>query len=388
MAHEITAREILDIPAAWKGSTFDFRERALRVFTPAEVDELEAAVRHLRGLGEFDLPDVTPATFPLPTLAPRMARMADELRHGSGVVLLRGIPRERFSADDIGLVYYGLGVHMGRPLAQSYLGELLGSVIDVSDVEETPRGYHAGGRQGFHTDGSACDIVGLMCLRGAKSGGASRIVSAVALRNALVERRPEFADAIYDGYYYRKMDNDAKYGRGMYLTKEPVAVFAEGGGEFFCNLNGGDIRRAVEKGDATLSPLQAEAYDELQKLAASPEFHLDMDIGEGDIQFLNNRTILHSRLGYDDHPELARRRHMLRIWLEVPGWPARPPRQMVMTTEDCTRWATRRTPRMELPSVYLGEMQRQLGEREKAGTVLPLLKPYEVSTVKHMATAG
>ena len=115
--------------------------------------------------------------------------------HGRGFLLLRGLPRERYSLDEIGRIYYGLGVHLGRPVAQSYQGELLGNVIDVSDVEAQARGYHAGGGQRMHSDN--CDIVALMCVRAARSGGISRIVSAAAVHNTLLETRPDLLEALY-----------------------------------------------------------------------------------------------------------------------------------------------------------------------------------------------
>jgi hypothetical protein len=34
--------------------------------------------------------------------------------------------------------------------------------------------------------------------------------------------------------------------------------------------------------------------------------------------FINNYTILHARTAFDDFAEEDRRRHLLRLWLEVP----------------------------------------------------------------------
>jgi hypothetical protein len=40
-----------------------------------------------------------------------------------------------------------------------------------------------------------------------------------------------------------------------------------------------------------------------------------MDFQPGDIQLINNSVVLHSRESYEDDPEPARRRHLLRLWL-------------------------------------------------------------------------
>jgi hypothetical protein len=351
-------------PAAWKGSTFDYRAEGLHVLAPAEVEEIDGALRHLQSLGELDLPEITSESFPLPRLGRWLAGLPDRIRRGRGFVLLRGLPRERYSADEMARIYFGLGVHIGVPGPQSYQGELLGNVIDVSDIEVDPRGYHKGGRQNFHSDSS--DIVALMCLRAAKSGGASRIVSAVALHDELVMRRPDLAALLYRGYRYRRTALDARHGAGVALSEKPVAVFSRASGELSCYYLQSYARAAEAAGDVTLTALESEALDEMQRLAASEAFYLDMSIEEGDIQFLDNRLILHGRTAYEDHPELERRRHMLRLWLQVPHWPAMPASQILHTAEDRRLWLRQRRPWMEYPSRYLAAMNGALAQRRMA----------------------
>ncbi len=364
--------------AAWKGSSFDFKTRALRALTPIQLDEIDAGLATYERLDRQDLLAIGPATFPLPSVGPFMRELLRDLRQGAGVILLRGLPRERYSHEQLAKIYFALGSHLGVAVPQSHQGELLGSVIDISDADAGVRGYQAGGRQSFHTDGTACDIVSLMCLQAARSGGASRIVSAVAVHNALTERRPDLAKVFYDGFVYRLMDNDAAAMGIAPTTSHPIQIFAQRDGELFCNLNGGDIRRAVERGDVELTDLQIEAYDEFQRFANSEEFYLDMDIREGDIQFLNNRTLLHSRLSYEDYDEIARRRYMLRLWLEVADWPKRPERQIVMRFERARRSIARRDPWTEMPSL---QAKRQAGEKP------PRLQPYQNLSMRDFVTS-
>lgn len=342
-------------PAAWRGCDIDYRETGLRVLTPGEVAEVEAALAHLNALGEVDFLDITPETFPLPTLGHYLRGIADELDHGRGFLLLRGLPRQRWSLDDIARVYYGLGVHIGQPVAQSYLGELLGHVIDVSDVEDGARGYHKGGAQRMHTDN--CDIVSLFGVRGAKSGGISRFVSTAAVHNRMLEERPDLVEALYGEYVFRRMERDAEFGTG-YLAKK-VVVFSHQTGRLTCNVSGSYPHRAHRAGDWVMSELQAEALEELKRISMLPELYLDMTIGDGDIQFLNNRTILHGRTEYEDWPDMARRRHLMRLWLQVPSWPALPANQGMHTPQDYPLWLRQRRPLMELPSRYLAEMTRR-----------------------------
>jgi hypothetical protein len=342
-------------PGAWLGSQIDYREEGMHMLSTDEIAEVDAALRHLLSLGDADFPEITPVTFPLPTLGGRLTRLGEELRFGRGFMLLRGLPRERYSADDIARIYVGLGVHIGALLPQSYLGELLGNVLDVSDIEQQARGYHAGGAQRMHTD--TCDIVSLMCLRAAKSGGISRIVSVAAVHNRLLETRPDLVQTLYGEYVFRRMELDAELGDGRLVKR--VVIFSRATGEFSCNMSGSYPNRAVKAGDAVMTSLQVEALEEVARISASPEFYLDMNIGEGDIQFLNNRILLHGRTGYEDFPEVSRRRHLLRLWLRVPSWPALPANPGVHSPEDPPVWLRQRRPLMEVPSHYLAEMTQR-----------------------------
>lgn len=337
--------------AAWKGSEIDYRLEGLHQLSPPETEEIDAALRHLRGLGDLDFPAVTPDTFPLPRLGSRLAELRDELRWGRGFILLRGLQRGRYDADDMAGIFYGLGVHLGVPTPQSWQGELLGNVIDVSDVEAQARGYHAGGAQRMHCD--SCDIVGLMCLREAIAGGVSRIASAVAVHDQIVRQRPELAAVLYQGLPYKRMDLDAQYGTGRPNAGQPITTFAIRDGEFSSYLS---TFYATRGADGALPEPAREALDMIEQLAASPEFHLDMSIEAGDIQFLNNRLMLHGRTNYRDAPDIPNRRHLLRLWLRVPQWPELGNEQRVHTPEDHKLWLRQRRPGMELPVRYLAAM--------------------------------
>ncbi|MGE0717325.1 MAG: TauD/TfdA family dioxygenase [Alphaproteobacteria bacterium] len=354
--------------SAWKGSEVDYRAEMMHRFADDEVAEIDAA---LRACGQRDVPEIDRTTFPLPGFSTTLARLGDELLNGTGVVLMRGFPRERYSADEMARIYIGLGAHLGRPIAQSWQGQLLGSVIDISDVIEKVRGYNAGGGQHFHIDGSACDIVSLMCLRAAKSGGASRIVSVAALYNWFVDHRPDLLPVLQRGYFHRRHEKDAENSLSGAQSPARIPVFAEWDGRVSCVIDSGTLRYAVQFGGVTLAPEETEAFDVLQTVARSDEFFLDMSFEEGDIQFLNNRVVMHGRTDYDDHDDVGLRRHLLRLWLHVPEWPARPGNQIFTNLADCRHWLKRRTPFMDLPSEYLAMLAREQDRRRDTGTVMP-----------------
>lgn len=336
-------------PAAWKGPEINWMEQGLHVLGAAEIAEIDAALAHLLALGDVDFPEITPQTFPLDRVGTLMRSLPDRLRDGCGFLMLRGLPRERYSDDDMARVYFGLCSYIGRPMTQSYLGDLMGHVVDVSDLEPKSRGYRKGGGQLMHTD--SCDIIGLMCLRTAISGGASRISSAQAVHNWLVEHRPDVLEILARGLYLKRTDEDGRRATRTY-SEDRVPFFHGQDGEITCYLPTGYARLAEKSGQRPFTPEESEALYVVRKAAASPEHYLDMGFKDGDIQFLNNRSMVHGRTDYEDHKELSRRRHLLRMWLRVASWPKMPPAQVFHTDEDMRLWSRGRRRLMELPSTH------------------------------------
>ncbi len=356
--------------SAWKGGAIDYRQAGLRRLAGEEIDEIDAALAHLKRLGPVDFPAITAAQFPLPRFGEFLRDLGRLLRTGPGFLLLRGLPRQRYSVDDLARIYFGFGAYIGRPIPQSWHGELLGHVLDISDLETGVRGYNKGGGQRFHTD--SCDVIGLMCVRAAISGGASRIASAMAVHNQLLATAPQQLQALYDGIPFRRMEQDAAHGTGV-LTK-PISVFAREDEEVSVSLSAQYAIRAVQAGEASGDGVGMAALEHLERIAASPEYYLDMNIGEGDIQFLNNRLLIHGRTGYEDRVDVRERRHMMRLWLRVNGWPPLPARQCNHSEADYQGWLRQRSPLMELPSAYLERMAVRHAELARQAALYPAEK--------------
>ena len=183
----------LEGPGAWYGPHLAARGGCIETLTSVELDELAAAAEPWRARLERDaraLNGLAPAKFPLPTLAPRLTAATEQLLHGRGFVLLRGLPVERWGTRLSAVAFYGLGVHIGRPRTQNAQGHLLGHVRDLGLRSDDPnvRIYQTHERQTFHTD--SADVVGLLCLQTAKSGGLSALVSSMTLYNELRDVAP------------------------------------------------------------------------------------------------------------------------------------------------------------------------------------------------------
>jgi hypothetical protein len=347
-------------PGAWKGPDIDWTQQGLHVLDAADLKEIDGALKHLLSLGELDFPQITQATFPLDKVGRLMASLPERLRSGCGFLMLRGLPREQYSDDDMARIYFGLGAYIGTTMTQSYLGDLIGHVVDVSDLEPKSRGYRKGGGQLMHTD--SCDIIGLMCLRTAISGGASRITSALTVHNWLLENRPDLLEVLTEGLYLKRTDEDGRRATRTY-SEHRVPFFHEAQGEITCYLPTGYARLAEKSGERPFTEIESEALYQVRKAAASAEHYLDMGFKDGDIQFLNNRMMVHGRTDYEDHKELPLRRHLLRMWLRVASWPKMPEAQVFHTDEDMRLWSLGRRRLMELPSNHDRDLLNPAVER-------------------------
>ena len=136
-----------------------------------------------RGL---DIADIRRDDFPLPTLGPVLDRLRGEVLDGRGFVLLRGMPVEDRPIAESATAYWGVGTYFGSARSQNAKGHLLGHVYDLGGSSATNpnmRSYATAERQNFHID--RCDVVALLCLRRAKSGGLSAIVSSMTVHNVM-----------------------------------------------------------------------------------------------------------------------------------------------------------------------------------------------------------
>jgi len=311
-------------PSAWIGSEMRQRETDwVYRFSPAEVAELEAAGAAVRARG-LDLAEITRADFPLPTLGPVLDRLRGEVLEGRGFVLLRGLPVEGRPLADSATLYWGLGSYFGGARSQNHKGHLLGHVYDLgqglSETNPLLRSYQTAERQRFHID--RADLVALLCLKRARSGGASAIVSSMTLHNVMAERRPDLLERLYRPF---PTDRRGEIPEGKAPFYEAPVFNAHEGrvSVLYSRLHIGSSQRFPEA--RRLAPEDWEALDMFGELANDPELRLDMNFMPGDIQILHNHTILHARSGYEDWPEPERKRHLLRLWLCPPDARPLPP---------------------------------------------------------------
>ena len=301
-------------PSAWRGADLRTRDDWRITLTAADNQELRQALAHARA-NKAEIPGLSEADFPLPTLAPMLAALRGELMNGRGFCVIKGLKISDLAAPDAALIYWGLGRHLGTPMAQNAQGDVLGHITNLGvDFHADPnvRGYQTSLRLPFHND--LGDIVGLMCLQTAKRGGLSRLVSSTTIYNTVLERRPDLMDVMTGPWYIDRRGENPAHKTPYYIG----AFFERAGDRLFCRYN----RTYIETGQRfeevpRLSPRQLEALQLIDDLCYDPELQLEMALEPGDIQFVNNYTVLHSRTSFEDWPEKERRRYLLRLWLNT-----------------------------------------------------------------------
>lgn len=301
----------IDAPYAWKGADLQDRTDWLRPFSASELAEIDAALQAVKAR-KLELFDIGKEDFPLPAFSKEIAKISRELETGRGMIMLRGLPLS-YSPDDLRTVYWGIGAHLGTAVSQNQTGELLGLVKDFGGpiVNTKRRGGKTALMLEFHSD--RCDVVGLLCVRNAMSGGASRIVSAAAIHNEILRRRPDLIDEFYSDWEH-SWQGEEPPGCGR-TDSRPIFGFRDG---YFTGLfSPAYIKFAQEFPDVPRhTPRQKEALQLYGRLAN--ELSLDMHFEPGDIQLLNNHLMYHGRTEFVDYPEEGRKRLLLRLWLSVP----------------------------------------------------------------------
>ncbi|MGH6619670.1 MAG: TauD/TfdA family dioxygenase, partial [Alphaproteobacteria bacterium] len=205
-------------PAAWQGATLLAERDWIRPI--GAVAEIDAALAHVKRCG-IDWRDLAKEDFPLPTLSGQLAAIADELESGRGVVKLTGFPVGRYGERDLRTLYFGIGCHLGTPVHQNGSRGLMRDICDNG-------GTRVESSEALRWHNDRTDVVGLLCVRKAQAGGISRIVSAVAIHDAMQARRPDLLAAMYRDFY-RSTIGDEVGGEQPYY---PLPIFALRDGYF------------------------------------------------------------------------------------------------------------------------------------------------------------
>jgi Taurine catabolism dioxygenase TauD, TfdA family len=314
-------------PCAWRGAEIVNSPRWLRDLTATHRDEIDAALTSVQAQG-LAWHQITRKDFPLAELAAALGEMARELEDGSGMVKLRGLPVDRYSGEALKQVWFGLGCHLGRPVYQNRRGELMREIRDEGagigaryGEVKTQAGDAflssyartlSNGALRYHTDRT--DVVGLLCVGQAASGGLSKLCSSAAIHNEMLLRRPDLLALLYQPIIRSRFGEEASSPEATYPL--PIFGLREGKSTSHYSLTYIEAAQMVP-GVAPLTPAQREAIAMLMDLAE--ELSFEMRLEPGDMQFLNNHVVYHGRTPFADDPGKAMSRLLYRLWLSMPN---------------------------------------------------------------------
>jgi alpha-ketoglutarate-dependent taurine dioxygenase len=242
----------------------------------------------------------------------------DTLECGRGFAILRGALPDSSSEEEARAVYWLAGQSLGEPVAQNVQGVLLYDVRDTGqEVAQGARFSVTNYESSFHTDNSfgdaVVDYVGLLCLRPARAGGVSQVVSGHAVCDCLRREAPDVLELLARPFHFDRRG-------GIRAGEAPTARFPvleqAPGGLLFRYLRYW-IEAGYEKAGVPLTPEQRHALDVLDGVLARPAMRAEFSLRPGDMFFINNRWVLHNRTAFEDDPEPTRRRHLVRLWLRA-----------------------------------------------------------------------
>jgi hypothetical protein len=313
-------------PGAWRAGDVNVDSLSFDLETShigALKDALAATKR--RGL---ETTAITAADFPLGPLDEPVARLKREMLEGRGIVFIRGFPAGTLPLEDEEAIFWGVGAHFGKAVSQSVLGDRLGRVIDMTDVDPNARAYRARRELTLHTDLS--DAIGFWCVRRAMTGGLSQYASALAVHERLLLEAPHHLDVLYRGFRWHRLGENGP--DEAPITPHRVPVFSELDRQVSCRYVRTYMTEAAHHLGTPMTEAEVAALDAFDRIVNTPEFRLELMLEPGTVVFLNNLTVLHARTAFENYPPPAEKRLLLRLWLGVPGGRSTVPEILVYDT--------------------------------------------------------
>jgi alpha-ketoglutarate-dependent taurine dioxygenase len=311
-------------PSVWTRG--DVRPEEYRVdLSAACLDEIRRAADEIR---DYPLPTIlrTPDNFAMPACRREMARVRDMLDKGRRFAVVDRLPMSEMDATEATAIYWLLSSMVSRPVAQKLDGTMIYDVLDTGQQALPGSGIRPDKTNieiRFHNDNAyndtPPDYVGLLCLRRAQSGGHSRVISFHTVHNAVRERRPDALERLYRPFWFDRQREHCP-GESPIFSAPVFETAGEVQGRFSAHQIGGGYALRGEPVDDEGEAAIAAMLDMFEE----DDLSVDFDLEPGQIQFVHNRALGHSRTAFVDDPDPGRRRHLVRLWLRDHGRRAYP----------------------------------------------------------------
>lgn len=208
----------------------------------------------------------------------------------------------------------GIGHWIGTPVPQDNTGQMMRDIQaepgdlgarhermqnkDGGEFLSSKARTYSNGLLRYHTDRT--DVVGPLMARRSASGGESRVVSTAAVHNAILARRPDLLELLYQPIYRSRLGEEAGSGDDIY----PLPVFGVEDGKLTSHYSRTYVEAAQLVPDTPrMSDAQWEALDLLAEVAE--ELAFGMILQPGDMQFINSHITYHARTAFRDDAALG-----------------------------------------------------------------------------------
>ena len=299
-----------DHPGAWTAGELAGKEPVSYPLSAVAVSELLSSAIQVRASGST-LQQTHARDYHAPALTAELESIRHELMHGRGLAVVSALPVTGHELSVLEAMYWGLGLQLGTPVSQSVMGDVLGYVTDVTDKERNVRPYRARNALRLHTD--FADLSGLFCIRPAKTGGESRVVSTLAIHDEMARRRPDLLELLYRGYHFHRLGEQAKHEPN--ITSHRVPIFSQANGHVSCRYSRAYIMEAEAASGDVLSGDEKDALDLFDEIAYREDMRASFMLAPGEVLFMNSYTTLHTRSAFEDWEDASEKRLLLRLWL-------------------------------------------------------------------------
>ncbi len=304
-------------PQSWLSTEVRDDSSWIQRLSADEIEGFDTALAHAQRVGKPPL-SMTQEDFPLnPSAKDALARAIGTTQGRWGMCLLRGFPVDRWTEDECRLAVWGMSLHMGVARTQNRASQIMNDVRDEGGNYKVKggRGYNTNAGLDFHQD--SCDVVALLCRRTARVGGASKVVSSIAVRDEIARTRPDMIPVLQGSWHHSYQGAQDPSQPPFYNC--PILGSDPKNFAMRTNRKNTDAAQRDFEDAPRLVDAQREVLDLLDALLPDPRFCYTMTLERGDLQLLNNYVTLHSRTPFEDFEVADQKRHLFRLWMAIPS---------------------------------------------------------------------
>ncbi len=290
--------------------------------TPDCLSELQQILVELRAHPR-PAEQIDPARFAIPACRALMRHVQAALDEGVRFAVVDRLPLDQVNDDEAKALYWILSLLLARPVQQKLTGTLIYDVHDTGK-KATPgsgvRPDQTNMDQFFHNDNSYNTIqpeyVALLCVRPAKTGGVSQLMSFYSLHNELLRAHKEVIPRLYQPFWFDRQKE--------YLPGEPEVLSAPiftYDGRLKVRLGLFQAKSGYTLMNEPMDEAAVIAIETLRSIFADEALRFDFVMERGQIQYVNNLETCHRRTTFEDYTEPQKKRLMVRLWLRNAGQP-------------------------------------------------------------------